>query len=45
MDNNKKPSEPLEEERWALKRFIDENWHTIVLAAATTIAIRLLLGW
>lgn len=45
MDNNKKPSEPVEEERWALKRFIDENWHTIALAAATTIVIRLLLGW
>lgn len=45
MDNNKKPSEPLEPERWTLKRFIDENWHTIALAAATTIVIRLLLGW
>lgn len=45
MDNNKKPSEPLETERWTLKRFIDENWHTIALAAATTIVIRLLLGW
>ena len=45
MDNHKKPSGPVEEERWALKRFIDENWHTIALAAATTIAIRLLLGW
>lgn len=45
MDNNEKPSEPVEEEHWALKVFIDENWHTIVLAAATTIAIRLLLGW
>lgn len=45
VNNNKKPDEPLEPERRALKRFIDENWHTIALAAATTIAIRLLLGW
>jgi hypothetical protein len=45
MNNNKKPSGPVEEERWTLKRFIDENWHTIALAAATTIVIRLLLGW
>lgn len=45
MKDNKKPGEPLEPERRALKRFIDENWHTIALAAATTIAIRLLLGW
>ena len=48
MDNltdNKKPSEPVEEERWTVKRFIDENWYTIALSAATTIAIRLLLGW
>lgn len=25
--------------------FIQENWRTIVIAAATTIAVRLLLGW
>ena len=25
--------------------FIQENWKTIVIAAATTIAVRLLLGW
>lgn len=28
-----------------MKDFIEENWRTIVLAAATTIAVRLLLGW
>lgn len=27
------------------KRFFRENWKTIVVAAATTILVRLLLGW
>ncbi len=50
MNDKKKPGEPVEEERRAerrssVKHFISENWHTIVLAAATTIVVRLLLGW
>lgn len=28
-----------------VRDFLKENWRTILLAAVTTIAIRLLLGW
>lgn len=28
-----------------MRDFFSDNWQTIVLAAATTIVVRLLLGW
>lgn len=28
-----------------MKDFFSDNWQTIVIAAATTIVVRLLLGW
>lgn len=48
MTDNKNPGDPVEEEgraRVALMReFLAENWRTIVISAATTIVVRLLLG-